>query len=339
MFRWLSSRARCSPADARLQILRGFASDGLRVSGRLNLAGAPFKRLPARLQADEIDLTNCQSLAGLPAGLVCEELLVRGVPLESLPPDLCVKTMIDASDCRCLKSVPPLQTTTLRLRNCVRLQELPARLAVRHLDISGCTQLRSLPEEIAGRLEVLHAQGCSRLTELPKGLKRVQGVDVSGCIGLRSLPEDLCRTAWVEVADSGLVKLPSTVPGWRILWRRMPVPAHVVTAPETITAREVLTEQNLELRRVMLERMGAERFFREANPEVMDQDQDPGGPRQLLRIRFGSGEDLVCVAVQCPSTGRAYLLRVPPTMQTCRQAVAWTAGFDNPDDYHPIHET
>jgi hypothetical protein len=32
-------------------------------------------------------------------------------------------------------------------------------------------------------------------------------------------------------------------------------------------------------------------------------------------------------------------VRVPPTMRNCRQAVAWTAGFDNPDDYEPIAET
>jgi hypothetical protein len=26
-------------------------------------------------------------------------------------------------------------------------------------------------------------------------------------------------------------------------------------------------------------------------------------------------------------------------MKTCRQAVAWTAGFDDPDDYRPLVET
>jgi hypothetical protein len=33
------------------------------------------------------------------------------------------------------------------------------------------------------------------------------------------------------------------------------------------------------------------------------------------------------------------MLRVPPTMTTCRHAVAWTAGFDDPDDYQPTVET
>ena len=61
--------------------------------------------------------------------------------------------------------------------------------------------------------------------------------------------------------------------------------------------------------------------------------------RQLLRLKLEGDEDLVCVAVICPSTGRRYLLRVPPTMRTCRQSVAWTAGFSDPKLYKPRVET
>jgi len=50
-------------------------------------------------------------------------------------------------------------------------------------------------------------------------------------------------------------------------------------------------------------------------------------------------EPLVCLSLVCPSTGHQYLLRVPPTMQTCHQAAAWIAGFDQPDAYHPIAES
>ena len=51
------------------------------------------------------------------------------------------------------------------------------------------------------------------------------------------------------------------------------------------------------------------------------------------------GEDIVCVQVKCPSTAKDYLLRVPPEMQTCQEAVAWTAGFRNPNSYRPLVET
>jgi hypothetical protein len=72
---------------------------------------------------------------------------------------------------------------------------------------------------------------------------------------------------------------------------------------------------------------------------VLDRDQDAGGPRRLLRVDVAGDEPLVCVSVICPSTRRQFMLRVPPTMTSCRHAVAWTAGFDNPDDYQPMVET
>jgi hypothetical protein len=89
----------------------------------------------------------------------------------------------------------------------------------------------------------------------------------------------------------------------------------------------------------MLDRMGMERFIAEAQAEELDVDRDAGGKRRLLRIGLAGGERLVCVEVLCPSTGNRYILRVPPDVSTCRQAIAWTAGFENPDHYAPIQET
>ena len=82
----------------------------------------------------------------------------------------------------------------------------------------------------------------------------------------------------------------------------------------------------------MIERMGFDRFMREAGAERLDADRDPGGPRELLRVPMQGDEDIVCLSVRCPSTGRHYLLRVPPTMKTCHQAAAWMAGFDDPEE-------
>jgi hypothetical protein len=90
---------------------------------------------------------------------------------------------------------------------------------------------------------------------------------------------------------------------------------------------------------VLFERFGLERFLTKANPEVLDQDLDKGGERKLLGIPMEGDKALVCILVLCPSTGRRYILRVPPSMKTCRQAIAWTAGFDNPDEYRLLVET
>jgi hypothetical protein len=117
------------------------------------------------------------------------------------------------------------------------------------------------------------------------------------------------------------------------------VSGRVALHPETITAREALAERNAEVRRVMVERMGYERFLREVEAETVAEDTDAGGPRRLLRVAMERDEPLVCLSVRDPSTGRAYLLRVPPGMESCRQAAAWIAGFDSPDEYQPLAET
>ena len=86
-------------------------------------------------------------------------------------------------------------------------------------------------------------------------------------------------------------------------------------------------------------RLGQNASFTQANAQVLDFDQDAGGERKLLRVPIEGDEDLVCVLVHCPSTGLRYILRVPPTMKTCRAAIAWTAGFGDPDAYRPLLET
>jgi hypothetical protein len=158
-------------------------------------------------------------------------------------------------------------------------------------------------------------------------------------VGLDHLPEGIEVGSDIEIANTGLTGLPESLGGVRLLWRGVPISARIAFQPESITVAEVLTEANSELRRVLLERFGLERFLSEANAEVLDEDRDAGGERRLLRVPMEGGEDLVCVIVICPSTSRRYILRVPPTMRTCRQAVAWTVGFDNPDDYDPLVET
>ena len=106
-----------------------------------------------------------------------------------------------------------------------------------------------------------------------------------------------------------------------------------------MSVAEVLAEPNVERRRVLLERCGYERFLREADAQILDMDGDRGGDRRLIRVPMVRDEDLVCVSVRCPSTGHPFILRVPPTMRTCRQAVAWIAGYDDPDQYQPAVET
>ena len=350
-----------SPDKARKLIQSGKAPAGLRVSGHLRLAGetslrelppgltAPsidlsgctmLERLPAGLQARRLDLSGCRALRELPAGLRCYDLSLIHTNIRSLPPDLHVEYRLDLEGCARLEELPAdLRVGSLILRECTALAALPEGLEVYFLDISGCTRLTGWPKRGALRCGRLRARGCVQLRSLPPWLERLAQLDISGCPQLTDLPAALQVSAWIDIADSGVGWLPAGVRAARLLWRGVPIDERIAFRPETITAEEVLGEENAELRRVLLERMGYERFLARARAKVRDTDRDAGGERRLLMVPLPGDEPLVCLAVLCPSTGRQYLLRVPPSMRTCHQAAAWIAGFDNPELYRPIKET
>jgi hypothetical protein len=328
-----------------------------------------LRSLPNGLRVEKrLDLSGCKSLTALPEGLTVEWLDARGCEsLRSLPDSLRVRdqlglpthSQLDLSGCSRLERLPEgLKVDILLLNNCVSLEALPEGLDVNFLDISGCAALRGWPQNgrirdaftykgggftgVGRKVQLLRwfgAANCAQINSLPRWLTDVDVLDVSGCVNLTELPEGLRVRSWLDLADSGIRSLPASVEGAQLRWRGVPIDERVAFRPESITATEILAESNAELRRVLLERMGYEAFLNKAEAETLDRDRDPGGERRLLRVPMQRDEDLVCVSVICPSTGRRYVIRVPPTMRSCRQAVAWIAGFDDPDDYRPLVET
>ncbi len=298
-------------------------------------------RLPEGLVVQHLDLDGCTGITSLPEGLRCFELSLKGMRIASLPAGLEVKSRLDLQDCTELAALPVgLKVGSLILRGCTGLAALPEGLDVQFLDLQGCAQLTGWPEGARVRMGHLNLRGCGRLAALPTtmGRERLAQLDISGCSLLTALPEGLQVGSWIEIAGSGITALPRSLAGVRLRWHGVTIDERIAFHSETITADEVLAEENAELKRVLLERCGLERFLGEAQAEVLDTDCDAGGVRKLLRVPLGEDEPLVCVMVHCPSTGGRYLLRVPPTMTTCRQAVAWTAGFDDPKLYKPVVE-
>jgi hypothetical protein len=180
----------------------------------------------------------------------------------------------------------------------------------------------------------LNISGCD--VQIPERLE-VNFFDISHCQHINTLPDSIRIHSVLEVAHSGLRGLPPRM-RVRLHWEGVHISERVAFYPETLSGQEVLQEENLEVRRVMLERVGYERLMLEVGGLIVDRDQDAGGERKLIRIPLDDDEDIYMISVNCPSTAHHYVLRVPPHMRTCRQAVAWTAGFDNPDDYQPIAE-
>lgn len=286
------------------------------------------------------DLADERQLAGLPEGLHGFSLDARRTPLRTLPSGLRIDYKIDLTDCAALESLPAgLRTGSLVLTRCTALQALPEGLDVHFLTLNNCTRLETWPATARVSVGSISARNCPSLRRLPATLETLTNLDLRGCRLLDSLPAGLKLTGWLDVADTGITSLPPSLEGVALRWRGVAINAQIAFFPETLTAGQITAEPNAEVRRVMLERHGVDNFMREANASVLDEDTDPGGPRRLLSLPLPGDEPLVCVSVRCPSTGRQYLIRVPPTIKTCHAAVAWTAGYDNPDDYHPLVET
>ena len=116
------------------------------------------------------------------------------------------------------------------------------------------------------------------------------------------------------------------------------VPAWVVTNPERITVQHVQQEQNAEIRRVLLERYGYERFVLDSGAKAVHSD-DFG---TLYRTEFPD-EPLVCVSVlnstpEPDGSTKRYTIRVPPDTATAHAAVAWSFGL-KPSEYRPVIES
>lgn len=359
---WLLDRFRraVEPALAERLIISGRASRGLRVNGSLDLSRtAELRRLPIGLKAEELIANECANLEILPpnveasyislrgctrlrvlsAGIRCQELYLRRTAIETLPRDLQATLVVDLTQCTKLRYLPDgLHTAQLVVRGCASFESLPESIRVRQLDISDCRALTEIPEGAAAGLHRLAARNCAGLTRLPANLN-LTDLDVSGCERLTELPAGIRIRSALHLAGTAITSLPSSLSAVWLYWRGVPIDQRIAFSPETITAREILHERNVSLRRVLLERMGLNRFIAETHGEELDVDEDAGGPRRLLRIAFDGEDALVCVVVRCPSTGQQYVLRVPPHMRTCRQAIAWTAGFNDAEQYQPLVET
>jgi hypothetical protein len=117
------------------------------------------------------------------------------------------------------------------------------------------------------------------------------------------------------------------------------VPAKVVMAPATLTVKEIETEKNAEIRRVMIERYGQDKFLVDSVAKQIHSD-DFG---TLFRKDIPGDEPLVMVKVvnstpEPDGSFKDYFLRVPPTMERARQAVAWTFGLEE-SAYEPAMQT
>lgn len=136
-------------------------------------------------------------------------------------------------------------------------------------------------------------------------------------------------------------------------WRGLQVPKDVILSPERITVGRIDGEQNAEIRRVLLERYGVERYLRESEAKVVHEDRfgklfrkDRPGDDPILMV------EVVNKTAEPDGTFKVYMLRVHhelrplldggkfgnPQKLTARNAVASTFGLRG-EQYDPVRET
>lgn len=117
------------------------------------------------------------------------------------------------------------------------------------------------------------------------------------------------------------------------------VPDFVVTNPEKIKLDDINREPNTEVRRIMMERYGYEKYLKNSKAKMIS--QDPFG--KLWQVDVPADEPLVMVEVlnstpEPDGSIKTYFLRVPPHTRTPQEGLAWT--FNLPTrDYDPVFQS
>lgn len=126
------------------------------------------------------------------------------------------------------------------------------------------------------------------------------------------------------------------------IWKGVSISEKLFTEPDKITKEEIISEQNAERRRCYLEILGSKKFANLLELDIRHSEVDTKGNLQVLyRSKEKdslANEFLQFAKVICPSTQREYFLCVPPYLNNCAEAVAWTFG-KTPENYKPDIET
>ncbi len=104
---------------------------------------------------------------------------------------------------------------------------------------------------------------------------------------------------------------------------------------------EIGDETNIERRRVMIERYGMEKYLKDSGAKPVSSDECG----RLFRLRPRLRDEPIQIVEVKNSTPepdgsyKLYYLRVPPEIETAREAVAWTFSLTGAHDYHLEKET
>ena len=142
-------------------------------------------------------------------------------------------------------------------------------------------------------------------------------------------------------------------------WHGVQVPEGVILSPELITIDQIKSERNSEVRRIMIERMGYDKYIKESNLILIDECSDDHEIIGLRTARLFKGDDDLFLLDMLNSTPepdgsvKRYVLSIDGDSydgragRECLAAMASTwryphdmsLFFKRPEDYAPIAES
>ncbi len=108
--------------------------------------------------------------------------------------------------------------------------------------------------------------------------------------------------------------------------------------PDFWEAQWILDEENSELRRLLIERIGYDRICQQLQAVELDSWQE----YTLLKIDFADDIEFnyephvipaYLLKMTCPSTGHIHALRVPPEVESAKEAIRWVNWDIDPEEF------
>jgi len=131
--------------------------------------------------------------------------------------------------------------------------------------------------------------------------------------------------------------------GWGF-WALDGVQVREAAVKNRLSLADIDGETNAEVRAVMINRFGLSKYMLESGAQEIHRDQFGVLYRkEMPRTLWGEAEPILMVQLvnktpEPDGTFKTYFLRVPPEIQTTREAVAWTFAM-NQQDYNPTQES
>jgi hypothetical protein len=123
--------------------------------------------------------------------------------------------------------------------------------------------------------------------------------------------------------------------GWKVYaWKGILIPKNIVETPDKLTVKDIINENNTEVRRAMVDIFGIDRFVVESHSKTLDTQ----GEYELLEVPYLNGGNMVALKMRCPTTLAVYVHTVHPECSSVEQALAWKRGEDDFRNARPYKE-